>query len=83
MYYTINDILRIYNRNKNKFRIQNKDFTFYDKIFQELQYLVKMINKCEKSKSEENKNLLIKYYREFDEFQIKYPENFSIINYTR
>lgn len=72
MYYTINDILRIYNRNKNKFRIQNKDFTFYDKIFQELQYLVKMINKCEKS--EENKNLLIKYYREFDEFQIKYPE---------
>ena len=62
MYYTINDILRIYNRNKNKFRIQNKDFTFYDKIFQELQYLVKMINKCEKSKSEENKNLLIKYY---------------------
>lgn len=74
MYYTINDILRIYNRNKNKFRIQNKDFTFYDKIFQELQYLVKMINKCEKSKSEENKNLLIKYYREFDEFQIKYPE---------
>lgn len=74
MYYTINDILRIYNRNKNKFRIQNKDFTFYDKIFQELQYLVKMINKCEKSKSEENKNLLIKYYGEFDEFQIKYPE---------
>lgn len=74
MYYTINDILRIYNRNKNKFRIQNKDFTFYDKIFQELQYLVKMINKCEKSKSEENKNLLIKYYIEFDEFQIKYPE---------
>lgn len=74
MYYTINDILRIYNRNKNKFRIQNKDFTFYDKVYQELEYLVNMIKKCEKSNSDNNKNLLVKHYREFDEFQIKYPE---------